>query len=142
MKTSTRLHKMHKYTLYVIWIILSITGLYFAYSQDWRGDDPSELTVYSLKLHGVCASVMLVLIGSLIPIHIQRSLETKRNVRSGIPTLGLMLLLAFSGVGLYYSAEGWIATVKMIHIVVGGLMIAFIPLHIWFGRNGKKITRP
>ncbi|SDB85328.1 hypothetical protein SAMN05421733_102208 [Acinetobacter boissieri] len=142
MKTSIRLPKIQKYTLYVIWFILSVTGLYFAYSQDWKGYDPSEMTVYSLKLHGVCASMMLILIGTLIPIHIQRSLETKRNVKSGIPTLVFMLLLAFSGVGLYYSGEGWIGVVKLIHIWVGILVIGLIPFHIWLGRRRKKITLP
>ncbi|MBF7682126.1 hypothetical protein I2F27_02070 [Acinetobacter sp. B5B] len=139
MNTSIRLPKIHKYTLYIIWAVLSVTGLYFAYSQDWKKYDPSEFTVYSLKVHGICASLMLILIGTLIPIHIQRSLETKRNLTSGISILVFMLLLALSGVGLYYSAETWIALVKIIHIWVGIFIVLFLPCHIWLGRRRKRL---
>ncbi|ESK40164.1 hypothetical protein P256_00604 [Acinetobacter nectaris CIP 110549] len=141
MKVSIRLPKIQQTSLYVVWTILSITGLYFAYTQDWKMYDPSVWTTYTLKLHGICASLMLILIGTLIPIHIQLSLEVKRNIKSGIPMLVTMLLLAFSGVALYYSGEAWMATAKMVHIWIGILVIIILPVHIFLGRKRKKIKK-
>lgn len=140
MRTSIRLAKIHKYTLYLIWTTLSVTGLYFAYSQDWKMYDPNIATMYSLKIHGICSSIMLVLLGTLIPVHIQISLDVKRNVKSGLSILSMMLLLSFSGIALYYSAESWIGFMKLLHIWVGVLVVFLLPFHIWLGRRKKKIT--
>lgn len=141
MKVSIRLPKFHRTFLYVIWSVLSITGLYFVYTQDWKMYDPTIWTTYTLKLHGISASLMLILIGSLIPIHIQLSLETKRNLKSGIPMLITMFILAFSGIALYYSGESWMATAKMLHIWMGIFVIIFLPIHIIIGRKRKKIIK-
>lgn len=66
MNISIRLSKPHRWGLYVVWAILSITGLYFAYIQDWQMQEPTEWTVNILKLHGISAAFMLLFVCPII----------------------------------------------------------------------------
>ena len=138
MRPSIRLSKTHRWSLYIIWGVISVSGLYFAYSQDWQMQTPSDLTVDTLKIHGIFAMFMSLIIGSLWSMHIRMSLHRKRNLFSGLSILSIMLLLAFSGTGLYYSPENWHDMVKWLHIWVGVISVTALPIHIIIGRRSRK----
>jgi len=138
MRPSIRLSQTHRWSLYAVWSVISASGLYFAYSQDWKMQIPTDLTVDTLKIHGIFAMFMLLIIGSLWSMHIRMSLHRKRNILSGMSILSIMLLLAFSGTGLYYSPENWHEMVKWLHIWVGVISVVFLPIHIIIGRLSRK----
>lgn len=138
MSFSVKIPHTQRYFLYLIWLILSLTGLYFAYSQDWQMQEPSDLTVNILKTHGIAAAIFLIMLGALLAVHIQIALKLKRNLVTGLSMLSLMVLLAISGLGLYYSPEEWHENVKWLHIWVGLFSILWLPIHIWTGIYLRK----
>jgi disulfide bond formation protein DsbB len=75
MRLSIRLSKLHRWSLYLIWLVISLSGLYFSWSQDWLMQEPSDTSVNTLKIHGIFATLMLLVIGSLITTHIKLSLH-------------------------------------------------------------------
>lgn len=140
MNISIRLSKPHRWGLYAVWSILSITGIYFAYAQDWQMQEPTEWSVNTLKLHGLSAAVMLLLVGSLLSVHVRLSLHRKRNAASGLMMLSCMLILIFSGTGLYYSPEDWHENMKWLHIWIGIICLILLPAHIFIGYFLRKRT--
>ena len=138
MNISIRLSKPHRWGLYVVWAILSITGLYFAYIQDWQMQEPTEWTVNILKLHGISAAFMLLFVGSLLSLHVRLSLNRKRNVISGLMILSCMFILIFSGIGLYYSPEDWHENMILVHIWLGIICFLLLPAHIFIGYFLRK----
>jgi len=75
MSFSIKIPHLQRYFLYLVWLTLAITGVYFAYSQDWQMQDPSDLSVNVLKTHGIAAAIFLVIFGSLIAVHIRLALR-------------------------------------------------------------------
>lgn len=140
MNISIRLSKSHRWGLYVVWAIVSITGLYFAYTQDWQMQEPTEWTVNTLKLHGISAAFMLLFVGSLLSLHVRLSLNRKRNIVSGLMILSCMFILIFSGIGLYYSPEEWHENMKWSHIWLGIICCFLLPAHIAIGYLLRKNT--
>jgi cell division protein FtsW (lipid II flippase) len=138
MSFSIRIPSLQRNVLYLSWVILAITGLYFAYTLDWKMQDPSDLTVDALKTHGITAALFLVLFGSLLAVHIKLALKMKRNLITGLVMLSLMSCLAISGTGLYYSPENWHENVKWAHIWIGIISILWLPLHIFIGIYQRK----
>lgn len=132
-----KLSLIHRNLLYITWTILSITGLYFAYFQDFQENLPTVFTLYTLKIHGVFSSFFLILLGSLIPIHIQLFIKIKRNLKTGLLLLLGMFLLSFSGIFLYYISEELNFFLKILHIGMGIVIIFLLPTHIYFGIKRK-----
>ena len=145
MRFSIQLSKFHRYSVYIVWCVLSISGLYFFYVQDWQMQEPNQWSLWSLKTHGIFAAAMIFLIGSIVPVHIKLSLKIKRNVSSGLTLLTIMIILILTGVGLYYSPEEWHELVKWLHIGIGIFAILLLPLHIVIGYlsrfNQKQKTK-
>lgn len=141
MRQTIHLSRIQKASFYSIWLLVAVSGAYFAINQDWLLHDPSDLSVDSLKVHGISAACMLVLFGSLASTHIQVALRRKRNKWSGYSILTVMLLLSVTGIGLYYSPESIHDKVKWAHIWVGLFTILIVPLHIIIGRLSRKRRR-
>lgn len=138
MSFSIKIPHAPRYFLYSIWLILSFTGLYFAYFQDWQMQDPSDFTVNVLKAHGIAAAIFLLILGALLAVHIQLAFKVKRNLITGISMLSLMILLALTGTALYYSPEEWHENVKWGHIIIGLVSICWLPIHILTGIYQRK----
>lgn len=141
MSFSIKIPHLQRYFLYIIWLILALTGVYFAYSQDWQMQDPSDVTVNILKTHGIAAAIFLVMFGSLLAVHIRLALRIKRNLNTGLFMLSLMTILAISGTGLYYSPEEWHENVKWTHIWIGLISILWLPLHVMVGIYKRKVIK-
>jgi cation transport ATPase len=97
---------------------------------------PSEL--WWLRLHGAAAMAFLVVFGSLIPRHIVRAWRERRNHRSGLWLLTLVLVLVVSGYGLYYldsdALRPWISA---IHWGLGLVAAAMLLVHVRLGTRQR-----
>ena len=54
-----------------------------------------------LKAHGAAAMLVLVLIGTLLPMHVKFAWRARRNLRTGLSILGVFGFLVLTGYALY-----------------------------------------
>jgi hypothetical protein len=97
--------------LWTVLVALSITGLALlpgALELRWEMDVPLHLPAGSrivvAALHALCAFLILALIGALYAMHMRMGWRRWENVGSGIASVGALVALALSGLGIYYVA--------------------------------------
>ena len=96
-----------------------------------------------LVLHGAAAYVLLWLTGSLLTLHQMGNWRARRNRTSGLALTGVLLLLAFSGLTLYYPPhEDWRNIFSLTHQVLGGIVALLVPLHIRLGKKARLLRHP
>jgi len=92
-----------------------------------------------MKLHGAGAMLALLVLGALLPLHVQRGWQSLRNRGTGIGMLLLCGGLILTGYALYYvggeKLRTWSAT---IHLVLGLGFPLFLIWHIARGRRSAK----
>ena len=94
---------------------------------------------WMLKAHGAAAMVVLVLLGTLLPLHVKFAWRAGRNLRTGLSLLGLFGFLVLTGYGLYYvGGEHLRSWISAAHLWIGLALPPVMLLHVW---RGKK-TRP
>ncbi len=94
-------------------------------------------------LHGMTAMAALVLLGVMIPVHVQRSWRAGKNRISGAVMVGLNAVLIATACGLYYAGSELLRTfVTDVHIAVGFALPALAIAHIVLGRRAKIGVRP
>lgn len=100
-----------------------------------RGELFRSFKVGMLKLHGAAAMAFLVAVGILIPTHIRRAWQARRNRVNGAFFVTVMALLVGSGYGLYYfGGEQSRAAASWIHLTLGFASPVLLAWHIWLGR--------
>ncbi len=137
-----RLPAGHKKTLYGVFALLWLSGLlwlifhHFMRLNGEFGSTAHPLEIWWLRLHGLMGFAMLLLIGSILPVHARSAWRLNKNRRSG---LGMKLLfgwLALTGYCLYYfiseTNEAWL---PVLHWSVGLATPALLILHIRLGRK-------
>lgn len=104
---------------------------------------PHPLEYQWLRLHGASAMLGLVALGSLLPTHIKRAWEARKNRAAGAVMLALVATLVASGYLLYYfaseSSRDWISALHW------GLGLAAAPAlgwHVVAGRMLRRRRRP
>jgi cation transport ATPase len=107
--------------------------------QDLRLADDAAAPRWLAPLHGGLALAGLVVLGALLPQHVRFAWAARRNRRSGVPMLALMLALGASGYGLYYGAQSWHAAVFWVHCAVGLAAVLALPLHMVLGRRRRPV---
>ncbi len=121
----------------VAWLLVGLAGEPFDPS-GWRSMRPSLLAV-----HGGVAMIFLVLLGALVPMHMQGNWRSRRNRRTGIAMLVLNGALIVTAYGLYYSGSdlvrGWASD---LHIAAGLFAPPWILFHIWLGRRSLRTGGP
>ncbi|MDR3417820.1 MAG: hypothetical protein P4L83_16705 [Nevskia sp.] len=142
------LSRFHRRCSYAVLVLLFASGLAHFVLHRWFmaqgefGPSPQPLEPWMLKLHGAAAMLSLVLLGSLLPGHIQRFWRLARNRSAGGLFLTCALLLIASGYGLYYvggeSARDWC---RQSHIVLGLLALPAFGIHLWRGRALRRHPR-
>lgn len=86
--------------------------------------------------HGVAAALALWLAGSLFPLHQRGNWRLRRNRASGLALGGALLLLAASGLTLYYPpTDDWRDWQSLAHQGIGLGLALLLPLHIRLGRR-------
>lgn len=95
-----------------------------------------------LVLHGVAAYVLLWIVGRLYTLHQQGNWRAQRNRASGMGLSVALLLLAGSGLTLYYPPhEDWRDALSLLHQVVGVALVLLLPLHVWLARKDRRRRR-
>ena len=87
----------------------------------------------------------LVTLASLLPGHIARAWQVRRNHRSGILMLAGIALLILTGYGLYYASEDRTrAMISVLHWGVGLAAACALPLHVVLGksRSATRLRQP
>src|SRR6266478_5490155 len=108
---------------------------------DWQKNTSSDemwqqTAAYLLTVHGGAAMATLLLLGALIPVHVQRSWRSGENLISGSVMVTLNMLLVVTAFGLYYlGAESVRPWMSSMHIVAGFSVPVLIALHILLGRR-------
>ncbi len=142
-RRATRLPRWQEYAVYLTLGALFVTGLLWLGLDQWArvetdfGPEHHPTQRWTLIAHGVAAYLFLVVGGAMIPIHVKLGWHLKRNRGSGL-VLGLTaILLAGSGVGLYYiGAEAMRASASLMHWLVGILVIPALIVHAVRGLRG------
>src|SRR5262249_276718 len=84
----------------------------------------------------------LVLLGALIPLHLQRSWRVGKNRISGSVMAATNAILVVTASGLYYAGSDELRTlVADVHIGVGLALPVLIVTHIVLGRRARTSIR-
>jgi cation transport ATPase len=141
-RDSIRLSRRHKVALYSALAATFATGAVWTWLHyiTARSDDlissPSQF--WMLKLHGGFAMAVLVLLGTLLPMHVKFAWNAHRNRPNGITLLTVFGILIATGYGLYYLGNERLRSwTSIIHIVIGLALPIFIVVHIWRGRASR-----
>ncbi len=143
-----RLSTGHRQWIYWSGAALFATGAlwlvfhYFLRTHGEFGDTAHPLEVWWLCLHGACAMLVQVVLGSLLPIHVRRGWHQRKNLLAGCVVSGVALLLIASGYALYYyggeAARPWISA---FHWMLGLGVPLLLVWHIWLGRQAHAAAR-
>ena len=146
-RSSIRLSRRHE------WFACLVSGAVFATGAAWAwlhyltgspnefgGTTPAES--WMLKAHGAAAMLVLVLLGTLLPMHVKFAWRAGRNLRTGLSLLAVFLFLSLSGYGLYYAgSERLRAWTSLGHLWVGLALPPIMIFHIWRGKKTRPVRR-
>ena len=138
-----RLKSSLRYSVYAAFAALFLTGagwLVADWEKNFSSDEVWQQTAANLLMvHGGAAMVTLLLLGALIPLHVQRSWRSGKNLASGSLMVTLNTLLVVTAFGLYYlGSEAVRPWMSWIHIVAGFSVPVLFALHIFLGRRHRS----
>lgn len=91
-------------------------------------------------LHGLCAMLLLILVGALLPMHVRAGLKRALNFASGILLLSALTTLAVSGWAIYYVANEKLSTfASLLHLSAGLLSLVPLVIHAVQGRRLRRL---
>jgi hypothetical protein len=136
-----RLSKIHEYIIYLISVIVIISGFLWLYFDFFvRIETEFSLQVHPMQnifliLHGSSSIIFLIILGSVLPMHVYKAWKTKNNRLSGGFFLLLFTILILTGIGLFYSGVEYNRRLlSVLHWVIGILFPIFFVIHIYFGK--------
>ena len=138
MRSPLPLNRILRLALYAVLAVLFVSGA------AWLGidtDDPALPDVWRaaatvlLQVHGAGAMIFLLLLGALIPLHMQGNWSRSRPRCSGAVVLSLNAILIVTAYALYYASDGLRAWASDFHIAAGFGLPALVIFHIWHGRR-------
>lgn len=137
-----RLPRWHRRTIYALLGILVATGvswLAVAYVAAPPGETtpaPHAWAAPLLTLHGMAAYAALIACGLVGHAHLRVGWRVPSLRPAGAWLAAAILVLAVTGLGLYYVAtEGAIPVLRWIHVAAGLLLPYWLVLHIVRGRR-------
>jgi hypothetical protein len=141
-RNPAQLENWHRLAIYGVTVILVASGLawlglhYFGRGSGEFGDAMHPMEPLMIKIHGAAAMIALLLYGSLLTDHAVKAWRMRRNLGLGSMMVTVLMILVVTGWLLYYgSDEATRPTVSAIHWVIGLIIAAVMPLHIWNGRR-------
>lgn len=118
-----------------LWLLLH----YFLRGEGEFGPMPNPLEHPMLAVHGAAAMIGLFVLGSLLPVHLLRGWQQRRNLLSGLSLLAVQAVLILSGYALYYaSGDDFRAAISLLHWLLGLGVTALLVWHIVMGRRGRR----
>jgi hypothetical protein len=138
-----RLRTSFRYPLYAAFAALVLTGAIWLAAdrqKDAAGDEIwQQIAANMLMIHGGTAMLTLLLLGALVPLHVQRSWRGGRNLVSGSVMAAFNAVLIVTAFGLYYlGSEAVRPFMSWIHLGAGFSLALMLPLHIWLGRRARR----
>ena len=137
-----RLDAQFRTTLYGAFALLFVTGAawYFVHQQALSENEIwQELGAYLLMIHGGAAMLALMLLGALVPLHVQRAWRISRNRITGTIMLSFNATLILTSFGLYYAgSEKLRPWMSEIHTAAGFCLPALLVGHIAVGRRSRE----
>lgn len=141
-----RLNRRFRWVLYATIFVLFATGVAWLVVDRLKHAPPAEAwsrtSAIVLMLHGGAAMLMLVLFGSLLPIHVRVAWRRRQNRSTGTVMLVSNAILIVTAFGLYYSGSemlrGWVSD---LHIGIGLGLPVLLALHVVRGRRGRHGTQ-
>lgn len=124
-----RLGLVQKSAVWTATAVVSLSGTAWFVLHDLIEAEPGEPERMLLMLHGISAYAALVAIGSLLPLHVRSGWHRRRKRWSGGSTLAMLVLLAVTGLVLYYGGEATREPARWTHIAIGISCMALFPLH-------------
>jgi hypothetical protein len=146
-RNSVQLSRRHEWFAYTVAAAVFLTGAGWAWLHYLAlppGEFGSSSLVESwlLKAHGAAAMLVLVLVGTLLPLHVKFAWRAGRNLRTGLFLLGLFGFLILTGYGLYYAGgERLRALTSAAHLWVGLALPLIMLLHVWRGKTTRAKER-
>jgi len=141
-----RLSRRHEWFAYAVSAAVFLTGAawawlhYFAVPDKFGSTNPAE--TWLLKAHGAAAMLVLILLGTLLPLHMKFALRAGRNLRTGLTLFGVFSFLSVTGYGLYYAGDEHLrAGTSAAHLWVGLSLPVIMSLHIWRGKTTRPETK-
>jgi hypothetical protein len=143
-----RLNFAFRFSLYAAFCELFATGAGWLLAdklKDSSGDDTwQEIAASLLMLHGGGAMAILMLLGALVPLHVQRAWRSGRNRTTGTAMVTFNAVLIATAFALYYlGAETFRLRASDLHIGAGLFLPMLLVLHVVVGRrsagrNGRR----
>jgi hypothetical protein len=100
------------------------------------GDTRHPLEAWWLRLHGAAAMGFLIVLGTVLPVHVRRAWDSRRNRRNGAAVLCVITALIISGYALYYAgSEELRPWIRRIHWVAGLVAVLALVLHVFTGKQ-------
>lgn len=131
-----------RFWFYTIFGILFLSGAiwmgiyYYEQLNDSNIETFAWIKLWLLRIHGAAAMASLVLLGFLIPRHMQRGWAQDRNRVTAIILILWCSVLVLSGYGLYYCGDEVLRFyLRNIHGIAG---ILIVPALIWHILSGKR----
>lgn len=139
------LPRWQRWSIYASVGALLATGLLWLVVAWPPGSDGDALSAtqravagWALRSHGVVAYAMLVVAGSVLPVHLRLGWTRGRNRVSGGILAALLLVLATSGLWLYYGTGSSRSTVSLLHWLVGLALPIWLGLHRTLGLRARR----
>jgi hypothetical protein len=137
-----RLDPFFRFLLYAIFAALFVSGAAWLAADQLKdtssGDLWQEIAQYLLMLHGGTAMLILLVLGALFPLHVQRAWRAKQNRTTGALMLagnGVLIATAFA---LYYLGSEVIRPwASGFHIAVGLSLPILLLTHVVLGRSSN-----
>jgi hypothetical protein len=139
-----QLSRRHRLTLYTASLLLFLSGVAWAWANHLDETAQAvgsvrQLKPWLLKIHGFSAMVFVLLLGTLLPGHVRRAWQMRKNRGNGVIFLTSVSMLTLSGYALYYlGGEEWRNAVSKLHLWLGVAAPVFL---VWHIRSGRRATR-
>jgi hypothetical protein len=140
-----RLEPGFRFWTYAVFATLAATGAIWLIAdllKDPEGEMWQMIASDMLMLHGLAAMVALILIGAMIPVHIQRSWRAGKNRATGVVMIGANAVLVATAWGLYYAGSDLMRTFAAdVHIALGVALPVLAIVHVVLGRRSRVMRR-
>lgn len=136
-----QLSPLHRRVLYAVTLLLWVSGAAWAWVHHL--DESGQATAamrdaksQMVRIHGLAAPVFVLLIGTLLPVHVVRCWQARRNRVNGVFLLSAVGVLTISGFLLYYLAdEASREASSRLHLWLGLALPVLLVSHIVLGRR-------
>jgi hypothetical protein len=138
-----RLSPAFRFGLYAAFCELFATGAGWLLAdqlKDSSGDDTwQEIAASLLMLHGAGAMAILMLLGALVPLHVQGAWRSGRNRATGTAMVTFNAVLVATAFALYYlGAETLRLSAADLHIGAGLILPMLLVVHVVVGRRSAR----